>query len=70
MQIMRIFKSFDLNSRKSVDSQSSLFEAIACSDMIKHVYSPIDLLDERTDLLKQGRYTVLLVPNLACWKKS
>jgi 2-polyprenyl-3-methyl-5-hydroxy-6-metoxy-1,4-benzoquinol methylase len=61
-------KEIDLNSGKPLDFPALQFDVIICSEVIEHVYSPDDLLDEIARLLKPGGYAILTTPNLASWK--
>jgi len=61
-------KEFDLNAGKPLDFPSAAFDVIICSEVIEHVFSPDELLDEIARLLKPGGYAVLTTPNLASWK--
>jgi methionine biosynthesis protein MetW len=58
----------DLNSGKPLEFPDQSFDLIVCSEVIEHVYSPDDLLDEIRRLLKPGGYAVITTPNLASWK--
>jgi SAM-dependent methyltransferase len=61
-------REFDLNAGKPLDFPAGMFDVIICSEVIEHVYSPDDLLDEIARLIKPGGYAVLTTPNLASWK--
>lgn len=58
----------DLNTDLPLDLKPASFDAILCSEVIEHVFSPDDLLDEISRLLKPEGYAVLTTPNLASWK--
>jgi 2-polyprenyl-3-methyl-5-hydroxy-6-metoxy-1,4-benzoquinol methylase len=58
----------DLNTGKPLDLPNEAFDVIICSEVIEHVYSPDDLLDEISRLLKPDGYVILTTPNLASWK--
>lgn len=58
----------DLNVDLPLDLEPASFDAIICSEVIEHVFSPDELLDEIARLLKPGGYVLLTTPNLASWK--
>src|SRR5512147_1690274 len=57
----------DLNSGQPLQFAPATFDVIICSEVIEHVYSPDDLLDEIARLLKPKGYAILTTPNLASW---
>ncbi len=58
----------DLNSDLPLPFPAQFFDVILCSEVIEHLFSPDDLLDEMARLLKPDGYIILTTPNLASWK--
>jgi SAM-dependent methyltransferase len=58
----------DLNTGTAIDLPDMAFDVIICSEVIEHIYSPDDLLDNIARLLKPDGYALLTTPNLASWK--
>ncbi len=58
----------DLNTELPLPLPSQSFDIIVCSEVIEHLFSPDDLLDEMKRLLKPDGYILLTTPNLASWK--
>lgn len=58
----------DLNTDLPLSLPSHSFDIILCSEVIEHLFSPDDLLDEMKRLLKPDGYILLTTPNLASWK--
>ncbi len=58
----------DLNTDLPLPFPPASFDIIVCSEVIEHVFSPDDLLEEMARLLKPDGYILLTTPNLASWK--
>ena len=58
----------DLNNELPLRFSSEYFDVILCSEVIEHLFSPDDLMDEIARLLRPGGYAIITTPNLACWK--
>ena len=58
----------DLNRDLPLAFPDHHFDVIFCGEVIEHVFSPDDLMDEIARLLKPGGYAVVTTPNLASWK--
>jgi SAM-dependent methyltransferase len=58
----------DLNAELPLAFPTDFFDIVFCGDVIEHVFSPDDLLDEIARLLRPGGYAVLTTPNLASWR--
>lgn len=58
----------DLNNDLPLALPEASIDVITCVEVIEHVYSPDDLLDEIVRLLKPDGCLILTTPNLASWK--
>jgi len=61
-------KCVDFNTGFPLDIPSEYFDVVFCGEVIEHVFSPDDLMDEITRLLRTGGYAIITTPNLASWK--
>ncbi|MEP7287858.1 MAG: class I SAM-dependent methyltransferase [Chloroflexota bacterium] len=58
----------DLNNDLPLKFEDGYFDVVFCGEVIEHVFSPDDLVEEIARLLRPGGYAVITTPNLACWK--
>ena len=58
----------DLNHDLPLSFPDDHFDMIFCGEVIEHVFSPDELMDEIARLLKPGGYALITTPNLASWK--
>lgn len=58
----------DLNADLPLPFPDDFFDVVVCSEVLEHVFSPDEVLDEIARVLKPEGYAVITTPNLASWR--
>jgi SAM-dependent methyltransferase len=62
------YQKINLNEEKLTDKYTDIkFDVIFCGEVIEHLFSPDNLLDEIKELMDENSILILSTPNLAYW---